>query len=216
MGPAGADCLQPPATWADLKDPLVAQLFPVPDGPEKKLAKEWFMSSLSPAIKVIQVYRIQNLSLWQSFAVKRQTILSREGASASVDGRASDLERAWLFHGTTADIVPKIMQQGFNRSFCGRNATMLGKGVYFARDASYSSSHAYAAPDESGIQRMFLCRVVVGKCCVGVKDALAPGMQDAGKHLLYDTTVDNVRDPSIYVTYHDAQAYPEYLIHFRQ
>ena len=43
--------------------------------------------------------------------------------------------RCWLFHGCPGDIVPKILQQGFNRSFCGKNATFYGKGVYFARDA---------------------------------------------------------------------------------
>jgi poly [ADP-ribose] polymerase 10/14/15 len=216
MGPTGADCLQPPDTWSELKDPLVAQLFPLPDGPEKNATVAWFMKTLPPAFKVEKVERIQNLTLWQSFAVKRQTVLSRQGLEDDSTPDPSKLERVWLFHGTTVDIVPKIVQQGFNRAFCGRNATLYGKGVYMARDASYSSSKAYAAPDAAGIQRMFLCRVVVGEYCQGVKDALAPSLRDAEKHLLYDTTVDNMRDPSIFVTYHDAQVYPEYLVHFRQ
>merc|ERR1712193_253504 len=105
------------------------------------------------------------MSLWQSFAVKRQTVMQREKDKSA----SSQLERVWLFHGTTEDIVPKITQQGFNRSFCGRNATMYGQGVYFARDASYSSSKTYSVPDGSGIQRMFLCRVVVGLPCQGKK-----------------------------------------------
>ena len=50
---------------------------------------------------------------------------------------------------------------GFNRSFCGKHATMWGKGVYFARDASYSSCSTYAAPDENGFQYILVCRVVV-------------------------------------------------------
>ena len=45
-------------------------------------------------------------------------------------------ERVWLFHGTDLDTIPKILQQGFNRSFAGKNATVYGVGVYFARDAS--------------------------------------------------------------------------------
>ena len=28
-----------------------------------------------------------------------------------------------LFHGTTGDTVESIWKQGFNRSFCGKNAT---------------------------------------------------------------------------------------------
>jgi hypothetical protein len=56
----------------------------------------------------------------------------------------------------------------------------------------------------------------VGEYCLGQRDALAPEMRDATTHSLYDTTVDMLTNPSIYVTYHDAQAYPEYLITFRQ
>jgi len=214
MGPAGADCLSTPTAWAEVKDPMVAQLFKVCDGSEKKIVVDWFMKTLGQNVKVVKVERIQNVSLWQSFAVKRQTVLSREGDTTTVG--TSSLERKWLFHGTTAEVVPKIIQQGFNRSFCGRNATMFGKGVYFARDAAYSSSKAYSAPDATGIQRMFLCRVVVGMVCQGVKDAVCPSVRDADKHLLFDTTVDNVNDSGIFVTYHDAQAYPEYLVHFQQ
>mmetsp|Transcript_2129 Transcript_2129/g.6448 ORF Transcript_2129/g.6448 Transcript_2129/m.6448 type:complete len:547 (+) Transcript_2129:2594-4234(+) len=39
---------------------------------------------------------------------------------------------------------------------------------------------------------------------------------DDARNLLFDSTVDDVYDPSIFVTYHDAQAYPEYLIKFSQ
>merc|ERR1711959_9175 len=170
-----------------------------------------FMQTLNASkVQVVKVERIENMSLWQSFAVKRQTVLQREkDVSAS-----SRFERAWLFHGTTEDIVPKIVQQGFNRSFCGRNATAFGKGVYFARDASYSSGRQYSAPNKNGEQHMFLCRVVVGEYCRGVKDALTPDVRSG--HQLYDTTVDNTSHPSIFVTYHDAQAYPEYLVKFSQ
>ena len=50
---------------------------------------------------------------------------------------------------------------------------------------------------------------VVGEYCKGIKHAVTPAMRNALKNQLYDSTVDNVNDPSIFVTYHDAQAYPE-------
>merc|ERR1712070_193317 len=107
---------------------------------------------------------------------KRQTVLTREkdDTNAGKVTNVSRFERVWLFHGTDEDTVPKIIEMGFNRSFCGKNATMYGKGVYFARDASYSSSTQYSAKDAAGVQRIFLCRVVVGEYCKGEKDALAP------------------------------------------
>ena len=63
---------------------------------------------------------------------------------------------------------------------------------------------------------MFAARAAVGEYCRGRMDQLTPDVRDARSHLLYDSTVDNVKDPSIFVTYHDAQAYPEYLIKFTQ
>ena len=86
-----------------------------------------------------------------------------------------------------------------------------GKGVYFARDASYSDN--YAAPDGSGVKRMFLCRVVVGQWCQGYNERLVPDVRSG--QTLYDSTVNKLDDPIMWVTYHDAQAYPEYLIKYR-
>merc|ERR1719377_230225 len=155
--------------------------------------------------------------MWQSFAVKRQTILIREKEAADKLNNShspSRYERIWLFHGTDDATVPKIISMGFNRSFCGKNATAYGKGVYFARDSEYSASTTYSRPDGAGIQHMFLCRVVVGEFCQGRSNALAPDVRTG--HLLYDSTVDNLSNPNMYVTYHDSQAYPEYLVKFRQ
>ena len=106
--------------------------------------------------------------------------------------------RNWLFHGCGPDVVDKILQQGFNRSFCGKNATFYGKGVYF-RDASYSTFPLYSPADGRGLQTIFAVRVVVGAWSKGVKDALTPDVRDARRNLLYDTTVDNMADPSIFV-----------------
>ena len=50
--------------------------------------------------------------------------------------------------------------------------------------------------------------------CPGIKDAVTPDIRDARTQRLYDSTVgllgnDSMSNPSIFVTYHDAQAYPE-------
>ncbi|CAF4770732.1 unnamed protein product, partial [Rotaria socialis] len=76
-------------------------------------------------------------------------------------------------------------------------------GCYFARDALYS--HNYALPDRNGIRRMFLARVLIGNTTQGnsTMRVAPPG---------YDTTGDG---QSIFVTYHDSQAYAEYLISYR-
>jgi hypothetical protein len=211
-----ADALKPPSTWSPVKDPLTPDIIKLdPNSGEAQQVKAAFMKTLPPNVKVVSIERIQNTSMWQSYAVKRQTVLMREKDDSGKDlSQVSRFERVWVFHGTQPDTVPKIIGMGFNRSFAGLNMCRFGKGVYFARDASYSSSTTYSRPDGSGNQHMFLCRLTVGEYCVGKNDAPAPDVRKG--HLLYDSTVNEMSNPQIYVAYHDAQAYPEYLVKFKQ
>jgi len=48
--------------------------------------------------------------------------------------------------------------------------TALGKGVYFARDASYSADYANKCNAGVGNRCMYLARVLVGQYCHGVND----------------------------------------------
>ena len=170
-----------------------------------------FMRTMQAGVRIVSIERVQNVSLWRSYDVWLKNIVSRE-KEQDESRPESRFERVCLFHGCRPDVVPKIVEQGFNRSFCGRNATVYGKGVYFARDASYSALRRYSTPDAHGHQHIFACRVVVGEYCLGKCDALTP--DERSGNTLYDSTVDDLRSPSIFVTYHDAQAYPEFLIKF--
>jgi len=222
------DALNAPSNWNDVIDPSIVQIQKLnKTDSEYRKVEAAFDSSLACKVKIASINRVENLAMWQSFVVKRQTIVSREisqeteTSDADINQKRQRLERCWLWHGTNVEVMDKILQQGFNRSFCGKNATMYGKGVYFARDTSYSAHTAYSVPDSRGYQYILACRVVVGVYCPGVKDSLTPDIRDPKTHNLYDSTVgilknDSGNNPSIYVTYHDAQAYPEYIIKFKR
>lgn len=215
----GATELAPPTTWEKSADGRV--LVP-PHSAEYKQVADYFLTAMygqRDKVKVIQVERVQNLALWQTYAVKRQTVKTRDSSKPehrynNVD--VEDYERQWLFHGTAPDNLDKIEKQGFNRAFAGRNAVAYGKGVYFARDAAYSSHECYSTRDSNGIQRMFLCRVVVGDWCRGTNGQLTPAPKPHSQLELFDSTVDNIQNPSIFVIFHDAQAFPEYLVSFKR
>ena len=106
-------------------------------------------------------------------------------------------------------------KQCFNRSLSGKNATCYGKGAYFARDATYSAQCTYSSPDSSGVQRMYLARVAVGSFTVGNSSMNEAPVRDAARNILFDSVVDRMNDPKLFVVFRDVAAYPEYAIAFR-
>ena len=90
----------------------------------------------------------------------------------------------------------------------------MDRNTAFTENSSYAITPNYARLCDKGLQRIFVCRVVVGEFCRGVSGAPAPSVRHGLQ--LFDSTVDIGSDPEIYVTYHDAQAYPEYMVTLRQ
>ena len=89
---------------------------------------------------------------------------------------------------------------------------MYGRGVYFARDASYS--HRYATPDGQGVREMYLANVLTGEYTKGDSSMIVPPAKNPSvdPNDLYDSTVDNAANPTIFVIYTDVQSYPSYLV----
>ena len=84
--------------------------------------------------------------------------------------------------------------------------------MYFARDAKYSVGYAGSG---SGTHYMYLARVLVGQYCAGNSDMVMPPPRDPSRpEVLYDSVVDQISNPSIFVVFYDNQCYPEYLITF--
>lgn len=154
-----------------------------------------------------QIFHIHNKSLLQLHAVVAVSMEER------ADGIGANVRRLW--HGTSEDTVEYITNLGFNRSFS--QTAVYGKGVYFARDASYSMSPTYAQPDSNGYQYMFLCRVLVGHSTRGNGSYSVPPVRDPQTLVRYDTLVDRLENPTIFVSgHHDPQCYPEYLVKFKR
>lgn len=209
------DALAPPPSWTGEIDPLNVQLVEIDvKSDEYKVAVGKFMGTLGNAkgVQVKSLKRVQNLALWQSYAAYRKTLLLRAEAEGIDAGRLAKYELPSVFHGSSAFAIPKIAQQGFQRNFAGKNATAYGRGNYFALNSSYSAHDVYTAPDSKGVKRMFIARAMVGETCLGDESTIVPS--ERKPNILFDSTTDHLRKPQLYVTYHDAQAYPEYLIEF--
>ena len=63
---------------------------------------------------------------------------------------------------------------------------------------------------------MYLAGVLTGEYTQGKDDMIIPPAKDPTKdpNLVFESVVENISNPSIFVVFTDAQAYPEYLIIF--
>ena len=153
-----------------------------------------------------QVHRIQNPFLERMFKQKCEDVketYKQQGAPTPTVTR--------LFHGTLSTAVESICENGFDWRRNGETTgTLYGKGSYFAKAASYS--HNYATPCADGTRLMFMADVVVGLKCKGDPAMNYPPIWKEG--ISYDTTVDVVWNPSIFVKYDVHESYPAYLIQY--
>lgn len=62
---------------------------------------------------------------------------------------------------------------------------------------------------------MYLCRVLTGDYTAGHQNMIVPPAKGATSIQKYDSVVDNVAKPTMFIIFHDSQAYPEYLITFK-
>jgi len=112
------------------------------------------------------------------------------------------------FHGTSDKSKDEIIKTGFKYRFNQQH--LWGRGNYFARDFSYCTHRNFTPPDKKKHRYVFVCRICVGRTRVGNS-----GMASADE--MFDTATDRVvkkdiNEASIFVTFHDDQSYPEYLI----
>lgn len=134
----------------------------------------------------------------QAYEQRKETIAAARGGSASV-------EEAPLFHGTHANLIDRIAEEGFDPT---KNvAAAYGPGTYFAKSAAYSF-HYMKSADKNGISYMFMCDVLIGK-----KIIYNSQVRDRSD---YDNSVDNVQAPTIIVTPYCDGAYPRFIIAFHK
>uniref|UniRef100_A0A8B9KNH6 Poly [ADP-ribose] polymerase n=1 Tax=Astyanax mexicanus TaxID=7994 RepID=A0A8B9KNH6_ASTMX len=189
----------PPPTWTKMEGEDLQEVVLKKDSEEYKKIETEFLTSSN---------RIQNNGLWQRYCVLKKAMDKKY---------PNQKNEQFLYHGTTQEFSQKINKNGFNRSFCGRNAVVHGLGTYFAKEAWYSCQDQYSNPDLLGMKHIYRARVVTGSPCKsrgGMKepDPLDPNNPQAGLH---NCAVDNLQNPFIFVVFCDAGAYPDYLITFR-
>ena len=117
-----------------------------------------------------------------------------------------------LFHGTKAEYVDAICRQNFDFRLSGQSyGTRYGKGSYFALEAKYSDKYT-----DSCNRMVFVVKVLVGEYKQGEKQFVRPPSKDPSNKTsdLYDSCVDDEKNPKIFVIFDLYQAYPEFVIRY--
>mmetsp|Transcript_36304 Transcript_36304/g.58270 ORF Transcript_36304/g.58270 Transcript_36304/m.58270 type:complete len:128 (+) Transcript_36304:2-385(+) len=117
-----------------------------------------------------------------------------------------------LLHGTSFEAIEKIVENGFNRDYNIRS--VYGKGVYFATDFDLAAQ--YSKSDTNGYLGMLVCDVIVGECAVGSFNMRQSALCKPGTNTQYDTLVNRLEDPDIYVVRRDYHAIPKYIVLYRR
>lgn len=121
-----------------------------------------------------------------------------------------------LFHGTTKEASEDICHNNFDPRMAGVNGTSCGYGSYFATTASLSNNYsAKVGPDE--VRHMFLAKVLVGKVSLGKSNYRRPPplSSKTRQYCLYDTCVDIMNKPTMFVVFDRCQCYPYYIIKYK-
>ncbi|XP_074001585.1 protein mono-ADP-ribosyltransferase PARP14-like [Numenius arquata] len=194
-----------PATWEDMQNQRLKVVELKPETREYRDVQEKFMETCQ-SLKIEKIERIQNPFFWKAYQIKKCEMDNKNGNKNN--------ERL-LFHGTNKESLTLINNRGFDRSYAGTHAAVFGNGTYFAIKASYSAHDTYSKPDVDGKKYMYLARVLVGEYSQGTKGAITPAAKNASNSIdLFDSSTDNVNQPSMFIIFNDIQAYPEYLITF--
>ncbi|XP_020782152.2 protein mono-ADP-ribosyltransferase PARP12-like isoform X2 [Boleophthalmus pectinirostris] len=153
---------------------------------------------------ILKIERIQNKAVWEAFQLQKNQMKDKNNGQPVAEKK--------LFHGTDPSHVETICATNFDWRVCGVNGTIYGQGSYFARDAKYSHSYTGTSLDRF----MFVSRVLIGEYTRGSSEYRRPPSKDGSNVNLYDSCVDDVMNPSIFVVFEKQQIYPEYVLQYRE
>ncbi|KAI0211929.1 hypothetical protein LSAT2_003192 [Lamellibrachia satsuma] len=179
-----------PANWTRMGDREHVKLESLHrSSSEYKMVEKDIMRTAAGHIRgVTKIERVQNPTLYRHYVLRKGDIKKRRIQPTTIERK--------LWHGTSVDATGNINNGGFNRSYCGKNATAYGQGVYFAVNSSYSAQ-GYASPDASGHKKMYRSLVLTGYYTQGKSSMRDLPDNHRNPGFPYDSAVDNPGSPTI-------------------
>ncbi|XP_035280897.1 protein mono-ADP-ribosyltransferase PARP11-like isoform X1 [Anguilla anguilla] len=194
-----------PSHWE--KD-LPFQLIPLDSSTKECKEVVKMFAETMPNVPIRSIMRIQNFKLWDSFCRKKAQLTQI---------KQMPIDERMLFHGTAYKNIWSICAANFDLKFAGRHGSVHGKGIYFARHASYANKFCGVPKSQNSVlpsKTMILARVLVGEYTQGERSLCQVPSKDKTMTSFYDSCIDDFNYPKTFVIFNSNQIYPEYLIEF--
>jgi hypothetical protein len=169
------------------------------------------------AVQILRLERIQNELQVSASAQPYCNAVTRSFENQGLHFEPG-VHTCWAFHGADEHALESIATNpitGFQPCASGaRNATIWGQGSYFARDAKYVAEGGFCGqPARDGSRQMLLCLLTLGMPCLGDPEhrGVLPFRQKPHR---YNSSVDSLSSPEVYIIQHPGAAYPAYRITF--
>ncbi|XP_022804544.1 uncharacterized protein LOC111341797 [Stylophora pistillata] len=198
-----------PSHWEHVPEDLDFMRVPLTSkSDEFKLAESLFRQTMSEnKASIISIERVQNPFLWKKYADKKEWMKKK--------ALVKDNPKL-LFHGVDPQVVDTMCEENIDCRALGEDrAAQFGQGAYFTEEAALSN--LYCRQDSESFRYMFLCEVIVGSFAKGEPSLTRPPLRSdsEAKKQRYDSCVDNVTKPTIFVLFASDQYYPTFLVKFK-
>ena len=178
---------------------------------ESKFEVEKQLFQVTMAANEYRIIRVEKFEFGENAKIHKQCY---DAVSTSLknkykyknNGKVIKTLEQLLFHGTDWTTINKIKENGFNRDYNKRS--VYGKGVYFAKYANYS--HSYTSQNANGERCMLVCAVIVGNSGKGNRNISKEEQEK------YDSLVDNLSNPQIFVIAKDYHCIPVCTIVYKK
>jgi len=169
-------------------------------------------------VKILKIERVENGFQEEGCARPHFAAVKRSLELQAVDFELG-VHTRWAFHGTSAvESIVSDPVSGFQPLMSGARANAMspslwGLGTYFARDSKYAYDGGFCQAAADGSRRVLLCLMATGMPCLGDPQHRGTLPIRCGRHR-YNSSVDSLSNPEIFVTQASGAAYPAYVITF--